>query len=44
MCLLQKLLMCIVHLHSGIVYSILCTATKLRIFKLGFNHVNVAGK
>ena len=29
-------IMCVVHLHSGIVYSKLCTATK-------FNHVNVAG-
>ena len=31
-------------LHSGIVYSKLCTATKLCILKLGFNHVNVGGK
>ena len=37
-------IMCVVHLHSGIVYSKLCTATKLCIFKLGFNQVNVAGK
>ena len=34
--------MCGAHLHSGIGYSKLCTATQLCIFKLGFNHVNVA--
>ena len=45
MCLFTKIaIMCVVHLHSGIVYSKLCTATKLCIFKLGFNHVEVAGK
>ena len=31
-------------LPSGIFYSKLYTATKLCIFKLGFNHVNVGGK
>ena len=45
MCLFTKIaIMCVVHLRSGIVYSKLCTATKYCIFKLGFNHVNVAGK
>ena len=45
MCLFTKIaIMCVVHLHSGIVYSKLCTATKLYIFKLEFNHVEVAGK
>ena len=44
-CLFTKIaIMCVVHLHSGIVYSKLCTATKLCIFKLGFNYVNVAGQ
>ena len=44
MCLFTKIAMFVVHLHSGIVYSKLCTATKLCIFKQGFNHVKVAGK
>ena len=36
--------MCVVHLHSGIVYRKLCTAKLLSLFKLGFNHVNIAGE
>ena len=45
MCLFTKIaITCVVHLHSGIVYGKLCTATKLCIFKLGFTHVEVAGK